>query len=401
MRLLAFLTLVFASVAAYGQPPVQLVSPAKEAVFRQAFPTVDNDEIHAILTSPDLVFYTEEEMPKAYQNANTFHSPYYNISGEPDRFGNGNREFPWGIAGGTHTVRNIEVFRFVKFPRRPGGGFWPMVYFNQQLPAKHRDGNSGSTWRWMYPDGTVFGELLGMREANGYTYPFELRLRIREGGNWAVDCYRPFPTAADLVDRIQKEPNWQDTPSLSKLVQHLEGDFAFAKVRLRDRSGKGFDQTSYVDVLPPINDPDLVARLLVETVWRSALAEDWRKAQNNQAVNAPTVNPGTGFHIVPEGYSAYAFAVDRVDCMQCHEHTNRAVSTFEFNRGWYGRIRGSDGILSFHPIARQSISGNGSRLVVQINPKLSQSGLAERFDTTRHPSSVYVRLDPDFYQEGQ
>jgi hypothetical protein len=400
MRAIVFLLLVSCVSGLFAGPPVQLVPPGVEATFRQSLPVVDNDEVSAILQADDLIFYTEREMPKAYQNGSTFHSPYYNISGEPDRFGNGNREFPWGIAGGTHNVNNLEVFRFVKFPRREDGRYWPMIYFRQPLPGIHRD-NNGSSWRWMFPDGTVFGELLAMKRSNGYTYPFELRLRTRENDYWAVDCYRPCPTAQDLITRVKElRPSWQTDPSLMRLITHLESDLRFPDVRLRDRSGRGFDVVAKADALPAVPDSDLVARILVESVWKTALGEDWR-SQDNARVSAPTVNPGAGFHIVPEAYTAYAFSVDSDDCMQCHKHTNRAVSSFEYNRGWYGRIRGSDGIFSFHPVAHQSIATNGERLQVQMNPVLVRAGLCQPYNPAIHPATVYRPLDPQLYQEGK
>lgn len=384
-----------------AQPPVRLVPASAEQQYRQAFPAVDDEDIAELLASDDLVFYTEREIPKAYQNDNTFHSPYYNISGEPDPFGNGNREFPWNEAGGAHNVRNLEVFRFIKFPKKKDGSYWPVVYWNERLPVTFRDGN-GSTWRWRYPNGTVIGELMGIKHKNGYTYPFELRLRMREGSEWGVDVFRPFPTADDLAKRVKElRPEWQRDPELSRLMSHLTQDWKFPTVTMRDNSGRGFSTTAKVHPLPAINDDDLVARLLVETRWYSALGEDWKSDAEKGAVTAPTVNPGTGFHIVPERYAAHGFGVDRYECIQCHQHTNKAVAAFTPNRGWYGRIRGSDGIFSFHPIARSSISGNGSRIQVRMNPALVSAGLVERYNPSRHPKEMYTGLDSDFYKEGQ
>lgn len=384
-----------------AQPPARLVSPQQEQQFRAALPAVYDDEVQEILASDDLVFYTEREMPKAYQHDNGFHSPYYNISGEPDPFGNGNREFPWNEAGGAHNVRNLEVFRFIKFPKRKSGGYYPLIYWNERLPATFRDGN-GSTWRWMYPNGTVIGELMGIKHSNGYTYPFELRLRYREADEWGVDVFRPFPTAKDLAKEIEKlKPAWNRDPELSRLMSALNNDWKFPTVTMRDNSGKAFNHTVKVHPLPAINDDDLVAKLLIETRWSSALGEEWKSDAEKGAVTAPTVNPGTGFHIVPERYAAHGFGVDRYECIQCHKHTNRAVSTFTANRGWYGRVRGSDGIFSFHPIDRRSIAGNGSQLQVRMNPTLVSAGLVERYNPERHDRTHYRLLDKDFYHEGR
>jgi hypothetical protein len=68
------------------------------------------------------------------------------------------------------------------------------------------------------------------------------------------------------------------------------------------------------------------------------------------------------------------------------------VREFEPRRDWYGRIRGSDGIFSFHPFAPESISHNGSGLPVRLNPRLVEAGIVEPYDAGRHPASLYHEL---------
>jgi hypothetical protein len=75
--------------------------------------------------------------------------------------------------------------------------------------------------------------------------------------------------------------------------------------------------------------------------------------------------------------------------MRCHETVNHNVQEFEPGRDWYGRIRGSDGIFSFHPFSRGSISFNGSPVSVSMNSELRAAGLLERFDADKHPNSIY------------
>ena len=264
-----------------------------------------------------------------------------------------------------------------------------------------RDSNTGSTWRWMYPIGTTFGELLGTYEPNGYIYPFELRFRFRDRDQWDVDVFRPFPEAADLAKRIQVvSPQWQSNPQLAQLMTSLVTPAPRQVVRLRDLSGKGFNREVRVHPLPPIGNDDLAAKLLIETPWRSAMGYTWKEdPATGESITAPTAT-GDGLHIVPRNYSAHGFGVDQAECMLCHKHTNRAVSTFENNRGWYGRIRGSDGIFSFHPIAKESVSYNGFRLPVRMRPELTNAGLVARFDPTIHPAEFYSRQDVNIYTEG-
>jgi len=58
-------------------------------------------------------------------------------------------------------------------------------------------------------------------------------------------------------------------------------------------------------------------------------------------------------------------------------------------QGRYGRIRGSDGIFSFHPFALESISGNGYGSAVRMRSELEVAGVIARYDRSRHPRSVY------------
>lgn len=390
------------TTTAAAQPPTQLVHSQTAAAFRALLPTVTEPAIQKLLQADDLIFYTEDEVPRAYQLDNTFHDAFHNLSGEfdPLNFGNGNREFPWGEPGGTHLVPNLAVFRFLQLPKA-NGRYLPIVYWNEPLPEMRRDSNTGSTWRWMYPIGTTFGEMLGTYEPNGYIYPFELRFRFRSRDQWDVEVFRPFPEAKDLVKKIAEvRPQWGSDPQLVQLMSSLQNPPPRQVVRLRDLSGKGFNREVRVHPLPPIGNDDLAARLLIETPWRSAMGYTWKEdPSTGESITAPTATGG-GLHIVPQGYAAHGFGTDQAECMLCHKHTNRAVSTFENNRGWYGRIRGSDGIFSFHPLAKESISSRNARLPVRMRPELTRAKLVERFDATVHTAEFYSRQDASIYREG-
>jgi len=342
-------------------PPVRLITESAESEIRAMLPTTDNDAINELLAAPDLLFYNEQVMPQAYQFQNSFHDPHHNIADprENDKFGNGNLEFPWRVPGGTENVKGLQAYRFVRFPQKDDGSYWPMVMFDARYPGVQTGEARGaiSEHQWMYPRGTVFGELLCM-EHGELLYPFELRLRFRESTYWEVDAYRPFPTAAKLSARIKElRPEWTAAPKLASLVEHLDGSQQIVNTRFSDSNPtrRAFSTVGGIDELPPINDDELVAELLTRGKWQSAAGESWKTVRGVEA-HAPTVAKGAGFHVVPEQYGAHAFGVDSVSCMHCHEHTGIAVRNFAANRGWYGRIRGSDGIISFHPIDPTAIS---------------------------------------------
>src|SRR5690606_37832001 len=147
------------------------------------------------------------------------------------------------------------------------------------------------------------GEVLMMTSPQGEQVPFELRVRIRESDDWDVNAFRPFPTAEDLAERVEElRPQWQEQPPLRRLVTHLRQPLRLTVGRLTSRHPlrTAFSQRMGIDTLPPVNDDQLITRLLKETTFRSALGEDWREGTNGVRTAAPTTL--ASYHIVPANY---------------------------------------------------------------------------------------------------
>jgi hypothetical protein len=379
------------------QPAFRLMTASKESSYRRLLPRVDDPDIQALLDDPALILYTEEEMPRAYQFWDGafpgVHSAYYNISangGEP--FGNGNREFPWGDPAGTHRARNVRAFRFLWLPKDESGRPRPVAWYRKRM----RDGTSA--YAWTYPVGTVFGEVLTLRGPDGYDYTFELRVRIRELSDWTVDVFRPFPSAEDLAARIKElRSDWQEQPNLVALVDHITKPLPPKVYTIADRQPgrRVFQQQMGMDVLPPVGDDKLVALLLTSTVFRSAHSTPWRVGPGGVSTAAPTTS--APFHIVPANYDAGFVEVDRHSCRRCHDTVNHGLDEFNAGRDWYGRIRGSDGIFSFHPFSPDSISGNGYSVPVRMRSSLERAGLLARYDQRKHPYPIYGTI-PHFVE---
>jgi hypothetical protein len=104
---------------------------------------------------------------------------------------------------------------------------------------------------------------------------------------------------------------------------------------------------------------------------------------------APTTK--AGFHIVPSNYDAGFIAVDQQSCARCHSSVNRHVNDFDAARDWYGRVRGSDQIFSFHPFEPSSISYNGFASSPRMRSSLMRAGLLEKYDPQKHSASLYRR----------
>src|SRR5262249_28295092 len=164
------------------------------------------------LKPADLIFYTEKEVPRAYQLQGSVHSSYYNISAAKPRepYGNATLEFPWGSPAGTHLSDNSASVKFLVFPE----ALEPIRWWQERSPY-----DGGPVIRWAYPIGTVFGEILILHGPDGYGRTYELRVRVREERGWRPKVFRPFRNAAELDKRVRElRPNWRENAELRNFL---------------------------------------------------------------------------------------------------------------------------------------------------------------------------------------
>jgi hypothetical protein len=380
----------------------QLVSQAKAQRYRALLPRTNDEELSTIFAD-NLVFYDRETMPRAFQfndgeGGAGVMSPLYNLSGDPsDNWkphgsgGTPGAEFPWKHASGTDRVTNLQTFRFIALPKTGRGEQrWPIVWFR-----RHLSGDESTGFAWIFPKGTVVGEVMMQRGPDGHSYPFEVRTRTRELGFWRMDAYRPFPTLNSLVDRIKElRPNWARDEKLVAWLDYVGSPkhLTVAKIGDTNHPRMAFrPQSAAVDELPPLA-PKFVAELL-RTPFESSLGNVWRQDYEGPNTYAPTTK--AEFHIVPGGYSAGFIDVSETSCVRCHQTANKHADFFDQPRGWYGRVPGSDQIFSFHPFSLGSISYNGAKQPIAIRRELEASRLLERYDPTRHSSRVYHMLSQE------
>ena len=369
----------------------RLMSAERDAMFRALVPKFEDEQMTKLLKDPNTLFYTEREIPKAYQQWDGalpgVHSAHYNISADNNEpYGNGNLEFPWGTTAGTHLARNVESVKFLSLPRDENGQPYPVVWWSHHYAGDDRNG-----YAWVFPMETVVGEILMMKSPQGERIPFEVRIRKRTRYDWEVDVFRPFPTDQDLVSAIQsKRSDWDQDVSLKKLVQHLQAPNRLEKERLSDGHPRlTFNQAMGVDQLPAIQDDALVTALLRETPFKSAHGVHWAESGERYAV-APTTRDS--YHIVPARYTGGFIDVDETSCLRCHDTVGKHVRNFDYTRDWYGRIRGSDGIFSFHPFSPGSVSHNGQGVPVSMRGELVKAGIVAKFEPKKHPQTRYRRL---------
>lgn len=365
------LTLVFGAVAAGQEKPrLRLVSDETHDLYLKYWPKSNDPWLNA-LKQKDIVFYNDAVMPAAYQDFDGalqgVHSPSYNISAVPgEPIGNANREFPWGSPAGLHDSPNFKAFRFVVFP--PEGA---IRYWRQRLPR-----DTSASYVWQYPEGTTFGEILLVTDPEGYDWTFELRTRTRTDKGWAMNAFRPFATRAELARRIRElDPDWSKKPDVAKVVR---GEDEKSEVwRLRNKHDLlTIDAQAMLAYLPPL-DADLVRKLL-QTPFKSVLGQEWTKAKDGVESFAPTTT--ASFHIVPKEYQGAFIEVSSKSCMRCHDSTLKHARDFQAFRDWYGRVRGSDNIFSFHIFSPGSISYNGMSVATSLRRELIDAGLLKHWD---------------------
>lgn len=348
MRTFTMFTLLLSAAASLAAEPRLNLMGKEQHAWSKRLPEVKSDEFNRIKDS--LTFYTRREMPQAYQHEGAVHSPSYNISAaQPtERFGNANIEFPWGGPAGLDRTPGTSDVKFVYFP--PG----------KRITWWQASDNQGSYIDWRYPDGTVFGEVLTTRGL-----VFEIRTRTRTSSGWKVDVFRPFATPEELVKAVKeiaKSP--LDRAFLDNRLLVSREIYSLADT---NHDTPVFKRTGAYDYLPPL-ETATVAKLLKTTPFKSVAGQPWTEKSGVRG-HSPTTK--ADFHIVPKDYRGPLLEVSNKACMTCHSTTGKHAMEFNFNRDWYGRVRGGDGIFSFHPFDPSCISHNGYPQQIVLNQKLA------------------------------
>jgi len=248
-----------------------------------------------------------------------------------------NNEFPWRRPVGVPVDSNVVALRFVQVPDGKQIVWWRSVY---------ADGTF-ARYRWQFPEGTRFGELLLVTDSQGFDHAAELRTRTKTAkGQWNVQVYRPYPREEDFADALASR-GFPYTPA-TPVIRTID-------------SGHGRDgfRARGLDVpLPQL--PESLVNELLDADFEPVKGTTWR---------GDTAAPTTvSYNIVPTGYFAALVGVDRASCMRCHDSAGQVVN-LDGEERW--RVRGDGGIFSFHPFDPASVGTTNLRL----NPRLVQAGL--------------------------
>jgi len=335
------------SFMAVSQDPYRMISEERHDILASHIPNSKDLVLNSIRNNKRLIIYTEKEIPQAYQDwvgaLPGIHSPSYNISADKprERFGNPNVEFPWGSPAGTEMVagKNINSFKFLLLPKDK----------RIEVKRKYLEGDRIKSFVWTFPTDTVVGEVLQIYHKET-SYTFEVRTR-RKGpnGDWKVAIYKPFGNLREFSQFCS-----QNGVSL----EHEEKEIS--------QSHLIFKGEAVATNLKSI--PESLVKKALSLDFVNVIGEEWHKESF-----APTTD--ADFHIVPKNYSAATIALNSKSCVRCHESVLKHANEFDFRRDWYGRVRGSDGIFSFHPFEPSCISHRGIYQGAEIRKDFISNGI--------------------------
>ena len=377
----------------------QIMTAADISRLQQALPRFAWSGIDEILKSPRTMWYNHKTITPSYQDSvgDGTSAP---IGARPNSRAEGiivpegrhlftgeKWSFPFGTTAGTDKSDNVEIGNFLHLPEESGRKL-PLVYW---VEINQRNlGIEDTKWKWMYPKGTVLGELIFLRSPDGGLYLTELRTRTRYLDGWAINVYRPFDTAQALARAIKsRRASWASNSSLAAAVASLEGQGNLTALSLRSTAFPGvFEQNGALDDLPDLGDPELVKDLLRNTAFVSAYGTTWKESGGMKSF-APTTS--SNFSIVPRSYQAGILEVTDKSCARCHQETGRAINDFVSQAVLYGDIWGEDGIFSFHPYDENQYPefNTDNR---QVRPEFTSFGVVEKYDPSRHNSARYKKI---------
>lgn len=342
MRMLSILFCMAFFAAAYAEPPWRHVSKEREAAIRATLPKTDDLKLKSLLAS-DLIFYDQASLPGLFQDTARTQSPRpgehsdyvrlvftgRNIAPEElDPAGSPNQEAPWqktaGLPSGYPTVLALSLPSSGTIDIRVGRD--PEAY-----------GRVYDLVTWEFPVGTTVMEILYQKFSDGDILPFEIRTRTKAkqgfgADNWTENQYRPVRNERELSQAafipLRRNP-------VAELLHLPTAHPSFLAQR-----------TAWRVRLPDLGGKEVAKAILKQTPFKSTLGEPWLSKDGYDCAVATAEGPDS---IVPPGYNGDFFQVGKKTCINCHQDTQKHAFDIQNPRQWYGYVRGSDGIFTWHP----------------------------------------------------
>jgi hypothetical protein len=357
-----------------GSDDFHFIDAKERQAYLKNLPKIADQQINAAMHSNESIWYDEDSMVFVYQDsfgnptgpeglrANRVAYDVGSTASVPDiralteYFELQTFKYPFSITAGRMDRGNSEAVYFWQPPKDESGNRLPVVWWK-----------SGSHWNWVFPVGTVIGEVLLVRDESAPAsewYVYEIRSRVREIDGWRTDVFRPFTRAIDYADAIKKaRKDWQST-DLKQLVAHLEDGTTLTPGKLDSKSYEKAVPSlqGFYDYLPATKDAALIKSLLRKTVFKSAMNTEWKRS-GDKVTYAPATS--ASFQIVPKKHIAGLFENNEASCARCHDQTGRPLGQLDKRATLYGEIWGEDHIFTWHPfepvVDMYSVS-DGSRI---------------------------------------
>lgn len=368
------------------------------AALSRALPRTKSKDLGEALEAPDTFWYDKASMPGVYQDSvppfiglRSNHSTLSYGAGQPTFFDGFGFRFPFNVTGGTHRCVGLAIAHFVRLPKIDGKSL-PIVWWNE--PVLGWDGQHPTdmrvTYHWMFPIGTLVGEIMSQLTPKRTHVVFEIRTRKREARQWRANAHRPFPSAKRLKAALErKRPEGKRSASIARLIEHLGNESRFRTGYLPDPYSATPIGIGGIDALPPFNDDDLVTELLTETEFEPSVGVSWKESGEHR-VHAPANEHG-GYSIVPVNYDGGVLPVDSQSCASCHRHAGRKISDFMGHLSLYGQLWGSDEVYSWSPFnAAYANDANANNFVLRQD--FIEAGVLEPYDPAKHKAEHYQKL---------
>lgn len=232
----------------------------------------------------------------------------------------GSMEFPWAHPGGTFGKAITQKFVWppdirpasVRLERTN------QTYFNPVRRQVIRP-----VWEW--PEGATFFEMHYHPRGHAFELRMLEKVKPRQGfDSYEAKVFRPFVGEDDLTLHLHPVIEVREVRT-----NHPYNPF-FARGKVHYYRDQRVDWKS-----------------MVNRVWKDSTGHDWHHA-------------GLGFGwLSPKNYQGWIVGSDKDDCVKCHGDAGASVNKFEPFRDWYGFLPGLDGVFSFDPIDRSSVSFRG------------------------------------------
>lgn len=379
--------------------PVQIVSKEKLGTYQKFMKQIDieDKDLRALMKDEDTMIFDEEVMPGVYQNSiDEKRGVFRNDSDKPPFVGKifegSTFRFPFGHTGGLHKSKTMRKFNFLKLPRVKGKVL-PIVWWTV-------DTYSGTRrvvvprYEWLFPVGTIVGEVLWHTGPDKGSYVFEIRTGTRELKSWRRASHAILPTAKGVVKAIKElRPKWKDDAKLVKLIDHLEDTKNMTEKVLDDEFGI-FSASGGVDTMPEEFTSELAMEMYKKYPLEDRTGLAW-KTEGKLVARTLTPNPKTEFSLRPQGDLSYAIAVNAQTCNQCHREVGRPFADLEKQALLYGEMWGNDEVFFFHPWASNVIHTSAASqgdFRSTFREEFVKAGIFQKFDSKKHSADYYHQI---------